>query len=66
MKRGKYVEKIIKTRVKILRCIFQDSEMKIQQFLDTLNQNPVQILDIKLYGDFLENHVIAITILYQG
>ena len=58
--------KQIKTKIRVIRCMSQCIEQEIQDFMDSLNQNPVQIIDIKIHGEPLNNHLVVITILWQG
>ena len=61
---NKFIE--VKTRVKHIRCLFQDTEKEIQNILDSLKQNPVQIIAIDHKGNFLDNGIVSVLILYQG
>lgn len=58
--------KEVKTRIKVIRCTSQFVEEEVQMFIDSLNQNPAQIISIDIHGIPTNNHLIAVTILYQA
>ena len=50
-------------KIKIIRTIAQNMEKEIQDFFDSL-PIPSQIIDIKIGGDWIENHLAVVIISY--
>ncbi len=50
-------------KIKIIRCLSQDMEREMQSFLNSL-QDPSQIIDIKIGGEWLNNKLAMVLITY--